>query len=91
MYSFNCGRGFQTIILIFNLQYNKVFLQSYFIVELLNLMKETENDELTAVIQKLVLKYQDDILPIAVDMVTHLATIFKQVGEVAYYPTCLFF
>ena len=42
-------------------------------------MKETENDELTAVIQKLVLKYQDDILPIAVEMVTHLATIFQQV------------
>ena len=43
-------------------------------------MKETENDELTAVIQKLVLKYQDDILPIAVEMVTHLATIFQQVS-----------
>lgn len=44
-------------------------------------MKETENDELTAVIQKLVIKYQDDILPIAVDMVNHLATIFKQVSH----------
>lgn len=47
-------------------------------------MKETENDELTAVIQKLVIKYQDDILPIAVDMVNHLATIFKQVSHYSW-------
>jgi len=45
-------------------------------------MKETENDELTAVMQKLVLKYHEDIMPIAVDMITHLATIFKQVRTV---------
>ena len=51
-------------------------------------MKETENDELTAVIQKLVLKYQDDILPIAVEMVTHLATIFQQVC-CSLYLSCL--
>lgn len=49
------------------------------VVDLLNLMKETENDELTAVIQKLVVKYQDDIMPIALDMISHLANIFKQV------------
>lgn len=42
-------------------------------------MKETENDELTGVIQKLVMKYQDDILPIAIEMVTRLATTFQQV------------
>ncbi|KAF6031490.1 IPO7 [Bugula neritina] len=51
------------------------------LLELLNLMKQTENDELTAVIQKLVIKYQDEVLPIAVDMVTHLAGIFQQVVE----------
>lgn len=49
-------------------------------IDLLNLMKETENDELTGVIQKLVLKYQEDIIPIAYEMVSHLATIFQQVG-----------
>lgn len=53
-------------------------------------MKETENDELTAVIQKLVVKYQDDIMPIALDMITHLANIFKQVPalQYLYWNTC---
>ncbi|XP_067928154.1 importin-7-like [Watersipora subatra] len=51
------------------------------LLELLNLVRDTENDELTAVIQKLIVKYQDDVASIAVEMVNHLANIFKQVVE----------
>lgn len=71
------------ILLIDRISFHTSLITSPHLIELLNLMKETENDELTAVIQKLVIKYQDDILPIAVDMVNHLATIFKQVYQVA--------
>lgn len=51
------------------------------ILELLNVIRETENDELTGVMQKLVCTYVEDVTPIAVDMMTHLAQTFAQIIE----------
>ncbi|OWF54942.1 importin-7-like [Mizuhopecten yessoensis] len=49
------------------------------ILELLKLIRETESDELTSVMQRLVCTYTDDVIPIAVEMMTHLAQTFAQV------------
>jgi len=51
------------------------------ILELLNVIRETENDELTGVMQKLVCTYVEEVTPIAVDMMTHLAQTFAQIIE----------
>ena len=45
------------------------------------MIRETENDELTGVMQKLVCTYVEDVIPIAVDMMTHLAQTFAQIIE----------
>ncbi|CAH1785309.1 unnamed protein product [Owenia fusiformis] len=49
------------------------------ILEMLKIIRETENDDLTNVLQKLVCTYVDDIPPIAVEMTQHLATTFGQI------------
>lgn len=41
-------------------------------LELLNLIRETENDDLTNVMQKIVYTYYEQIMPIAVDICQHL-------------------
>lgn len=51
------------------------------ILELLNVIRETENDDLTGVMQKLVCTYVDEVIPIAVEMMSHLAQTFAQVME----------
>lgn len=51
------------------------------IMELLTIIRETENDDLTNVMQKLVCTYTEQIIPIAVDICQHLATTFSQVLE----------
>merc|ERR1719376_717340 len=62
----------------------KAYIQPFVkpvILELLNVIRETENDELTGVMQKLVCTYVEDVTPIAVDMMTHLAQTFAQIIE----------
>ncbi|XP_074661019.1 importin-7-like [Tubulanus polymorphus] len=51
------------------------------ILELLKIIRETENDDLTGVMQKLVCTFVDEITPLAIEMTRHLAETFKQVVE----------
>ena len=46
--------------------------------ELLNIIRETENDDLTSVMQKLVCTYVDEITPLAVEITTHLVSTIYQ-------------
>ncbi|XP_023243246.1 importin-7-like [Centruroides sculpturatus] len=46
-------------------------------LELLNIMRETENDDLTTVMQKIVCTYSKELMPIAVEMTRHLVRIFQ--------------
>uniref|UniRef100_A0A182JP08 Importin N-terminal domain-containing protein n=1 Tax=Anopheles christyi TaxID=43041 RepID=A0A182JP08_9DIPT len=50
-------------------------------MELLRIIRETENEELTSVLQKIVCTYSDQLPPIALDICQHLATTFSQVLE----------
>lgn len=50
-------------------------------LELLKIIRETENEDLTNVLQKIVYTFSDQLLPIAVDICQHLATTFSQVLE----------
>ena len=49
--------------------------------ELLKVIKETENDDLTNVMCKIVTTYTEQLTPIAVDMCTQLAATFQQVNK----------
>ncbi|KAH3857509.1 hypothetical protein DPMN_100118, partial [Dreissena polymorpha] len=51
------------------------------ILELLKIIRETENDDLTGTMQRLVCTYVEEVTPIAVEMMSHLATTFSQVLE----------
>ncbi|XP_071034336.1 importin-7 isoform X2 [Parasteatoda tepidariorum] len=48
-------------------------------LELLKILRETENDDLTNVMQKIVCTYTQQLVPIAVEMTQHLAMTFTQV------------
>jgi importin-7 len=50
-------------------------------VELLKIIRETENEDLTNVLQKIVCAFTDQLVPIAVEICQHLATTFSQVLE----------
>lgn len=43
-------------------------------LELLNIIRETENDDLTSVMQKLVCTYTEQLMPIAVEICQHLVS-----------------
>ncbi|XP_019480508.1 PREDICTED: importin-8 [Hipposideros armiger] len=47
--------------------------------ELLHIVRETENDDVTNVIQKMICEYSQEVASIAVDMTQHLAEIFGKV------------
>lgn len=50
--------------------------------ELLHVMKETENDDLTNVIQKMICEYNQEVAAIAVDMTQNLvATLQKRLEQ----------
>lgn len=49
------------------------------VMTLLDIIRETENDDLTNVMQKIVCTYVDEVTPIAIEMTQHLATTFQQV------------
>ena len=44
------------------------------IIEILKVLRETENDDLTSVLQKLVCSYIEEIIPLAIDITTHLVS-----------------
>ncbi|XP_051996919.1 importin-7-like isoform X1 [Xyrauchen texanus] len=46
---------------------------------LLHIVRVTENDDLTNVIQKMICEYREEVTPIAVEMTQHLAMTFNQV------------
>jgi len=48
-------------------------------LELLNIIRETENDELTTVMQKILSTYTEQLIPVAVEICQHLVTTFGQV------------
>lgn len=51
------------------------------VAELLNVLRETENDDLTTVMQKLVCTYVEEVTPLAVEITSHLAQTFAKVLE----------
>ncbi|CAG7729688.1 unnamed protein product [Allacma fusca] len=50
-------------------------------VELLQILRATENDDLTNVLQKIVCAFVNEVAPIAHDICVHLANTFQQVME----------
>lgn len=50
-------------------------------MEILTIIRETENEELTNVMQRIVCVYSNQLVPIAVEVCQHLATTFNQVLE----------
>jgi hypothetical protein len=54
-------------------------ISCFFSTELLEVIRETENDDLTGVMQKLVCTYVEQVSDIAVEMTQHLARTFEQV------------
>lgn len=50
-------------------------------LQLLAVIRETENDDLTNVMQKIVYTFSEHLVPIAVEICQHLATTFSQVIE----------
>jgi hypothetical protein len=50
-------------------------------IELLNIIRETENDDRTSVMQKIVCTYTEQLTPVAKDMCKHLVDTFAQVVE----------
>ncbi|KAG7455918.1 hypothetical protein MATL_G00246220 [Megalops atlanticus] len=53
--------------------------------ELLHVVKETENDDLTSVIQKMICEYNAEVAAIAIDMTRNLAEIFSKVLQSEEY------
>ncbi|CAN0425651.1 LOW QUALITY PROTEIN: importin-7-like [Lethenteron reissneri] len=47
--------------------------------ELLHIVRETENDDLTSVVQKMICEYSEEMASIAVEMTQHLAMTFNKV------------
>lgn len=45
---------------------------------LLHIIRETENDDLTNVIQKMICEYSEEVTPIAVEMTQHLVRYLNQ-------------
>ena len=50
-------------------------------VELLKIIRETENEDLTNALQKIVCSFSEQLVPIAIEICQHLATTFSQVLE----------
>uniref|UniRef100_A0A1A8C946 Importin 8 n=1 Tax=Nothobranchius kadleci TaxID=1051664 RepID=A0A1A8C946_NOTKA len=68
--------------MISNQEQAKLYIQPYIrqvMQELLHVIKETENDDLINVIQKMICEYNQEMAAIAVDMTQNLAGIFTRV------------
>lgn len=48
---------------------------------LLHIIRETENDDLTNVIQKMICEYSEEVTPIAVEMTQHLVRLYSGLGR----------
>lgn len=48
---------------------------------LLHIIRETENDDLTNVIQKMICEYSEEVTPIAVEMTQHLVRLYGGSGR----------
>jgi hypothetical protein len=57
-------------------------------LELLNIIRETENDDLTSVMQKIVCTYTEQLVPVAVDICQHLVGTFAQVHSTPSVTLC---
>jgi hypothetical protein len=53
-------------------------------LELLTIIRETENDDLTSVMQKIVCTYTEQLMPIAVEMCQHLVK-YNILWELCYW------
>lgn len=51
-------------------------------IEILKIIRETENEDLTNVMQKLVYVYSEQLMPIAVEITQHLADTFNHVANI---------
>ncbi|NXU76672.1 IPO8 protein, partial [Oreotrochilus melanogaster] len=74
--------------LISNQEQAKEYVKPYVrpvMQELLHVVRETENDDLTNVIQKMICEYSQEVATIAVDMTQHLAEIFGKVLQSEEY------
>uniref|UniRef100_A0A663EN68 Importin 8 n=1 Tax=Aquila chrysaetos chrysaetos TaxID=223781 RepID=A0A663EN68_AQUCH len=74
--------------LISNQEQAKEYVKPYVrpvMQELLHIVRETENDDLTNVIQKMICEYSQEVATIAVDMTQHLAEIFGKVLQSEEY------
>ncbi len=59
-------------------------------LELLNIIRETENDDLTSVMQKIVCTYTEQLVPVAVDICQHLVGTFAQVHSTPSFTPCMY-
>ncbi|XP_054655846.1 importin-8 isoform X1 [Dunckerocampus dactyliophorus] len=74
--------------LVSNQEEAKQYIRPYIrpvMQELLHVVKETENDDLTNVIQKMICEYNQEVAAIAVDMTQSLAEIFTRVLQSEEY------
>uniref|UniRef100_A0A7N8X965 Importin 8 n=1 Tax=Mastacembelus armatus TaxID=205130 RepID=A0A7N8X965_9TELE len=74
--------------LVSNQEQAKLYIRPYIrpvMQELLHVVKETENDDLTNVIQKMICEYNQEVAAIAVDMTQNLAEIFMRVLQSEEY------
>uniref|UniRef100_A0AAQ5Y626 Importin N-terminal domain-containing protein n=1 Tax=Amphiprion ocellaris TaxID=80972 RepID=A0AAQ5Y626_AMPOC len=74
--------------LVSNQEQAKLYIRPYIrpvMQELLHVVKETENDDLTNVIQKMICEYNQEVATIAVDMTQNLAEIFTRVLQSEEY------
>uniref|UniRef100_A0A671RYF0 Transmembrane and TPR repeat-containing protein 1-like n=1 Tax=Sinocyclocheilus anshuiensis TaxID=1608454 RepID=A0A671RYF0_9TELE len=74
--------------LVRNQEQAKVYIRPFIklvMQELLHIIKETENDDLTSVIQKMICEYSEEVAVIAVDMTQNLAEIFNKILQSEEY------
>ncbi|KAK1790364.1 hypothetical protein P4O66_014264, partial [Electrophorus voltai] len=74
--------------LVSNQEQAKIYIRLFIrpvMHELLHVIKETENDDLTSVIQKMICEYNQEVALIAVDMTQNLAEIFSKVLQSEEY------
>ncbi|KAJ8402449.1 hypothetical protein AAFF_G00369380 [Aldrovandia affinis] len=74
--------------LVSNQEQAKVYIRPYIrpvMQELLHVVKETENDDLTNVIQKMICEYNEEVAVIAIETTQNLAEIFSKVLQSEEY------
>merc|ERR1719376_1354890 len=52
---------------------------THIVKELLEIIRGTENDDLTTVMQKIVCTYTEELMPLAIEMINHLVETFAQI------------